>query len=80
MIDVEVASDSHVWKKRFGTVPSLGSFAGQMVSVMDVGGVSNFTLGDVKAIQHLTELFHFLDSVHCTDASPLIPINLRISF
>lgn len=52
MIDVEVASNSHVWKKRFGTVPSLGSFVGQMVSVMDVGGVSDFTLGYVKAIQH----------------------------
>lgn len=80
MIDVEVASNSHVWKKRFGTAPSLGSFAGQMVSVMDVGGVSDVTLGDVKAIQHLTELLLVLDSVLCTDASLLIPINLRISF
>lgn len=29
-----------------------------MVAVMDVGGVSNCTLGDVKAVQHLTEVFY----------------------
>lgn len=64
MLDVEVASNSHVWKKRFGTVPSLGSFAGQMVSVIDIGGVGNFTLGDVKAIQHFTFPFSGLCSVY----------------
>ena len=51
-MDVKVASNSHVLKSSFGTAPSLGSFAGQMVGVMDVGGVSDFTPGDVKAIQH----------------------------
>lgn len=66
VIDVEVASKSHVWKKRFGSVPSFGSSACQVVSVTDIGGVGNFTLGDVKAIQHLTKLFPVLDCVLCT--------------
>lgn len=54
MTDTEVASSSHVWKKGFGTAASFGSFAGQMVTGMGVGAGGNFTLGDVKAIQHLT--------------------------
>lgn len=80
MIDMEVASNSHVWEKRFGTVPSVGSFAGQIASVMDGGSVSNFTLGDVKAIQPLSAILSVLDSVLYTAASPLSLINLRISF
>lgn len=51
-----------------------------MVAVMDVGGVSNCTLGDVKAVQHLTEVFTVLDSVPCIDTAPLIPIHQRIPF
>lgn len=65
LIDVEAASNSHVWKERFGTVPSSGSSAGQMVAVMDVGGVSNCTLGDVKAVQHLTEVFLLCWTLFC---------------